>query len=166
MSNISFLIIFGLLVLSSSGFFLKYVLKFKTSFSNCLTPLAFTLGGIFISTQLRNPSEALVFFGAAIIQFASFVFSSRFRQRSSSLWITLASLMANGTWYATMNILAASGAYWLLFVPLPVLWLCIFFQRDLCFCSNRNRTGDFAKLFVCSQFKGICEGEQLVHCSD
>ncbi|MDP3730943.1 MAG: hypothetical protein Q8R34_00380 [bacterium] len=117
MSILTLAIIVGLLTLSSSGFFLKYVLKFDCSIANCLTPLAFTLIGVMVSTQLKSFSEAVVFFGAAIIQFASFVFSSRFRQRSSFLWITLASLAANGTWYATMNILAASGAYWLLFVP-------------------------------------------------
>lgn len=111
------LIILGILVLSGSGFFLKYVLKWKTSLSNIATPLLFAATGIAVSTQLRSFREAVVFFVASILQFASFVFVSRLRQRGSIFWHSLAALGSNGAWYITMGILSQSKAYWLLFVP-------------------------------------------------
>lgn len=117
MPNTSVLIIIGLLVLSGSGFFLKYILKFKTALTNCMTPLVFTLIGVASATQLRNFEEAIIFFGAAVVQFASFIFVSRFRQRSSFFWHTISAIMSNGGWYVTMGMLSKSQAYWLLFVP-------------------------------------------------
>lgn len=117
MSILTLAIMAGLLALSSSGFFLKYILKSETSLSNCVTPLLFTLAGIAALGFLRDFNEAIIFFGAALIQFSSFIFISRFRQRSSFFWHTVAAIASNGAWYITMGVLSSSGAYWMLFVP-------------------------------------------------
>ncbi len=117
MSTLTLSILAGLLVLSSSGFFLKYILKFETTLANCTTPFMFTLIGIVAAAQLRDFEEAIVFFGAAVVQFASFIFVSRFRQRSSFFWHTISAIMSNGGWYVTMGLLSKSQAYWLLFIP-------------------------------------------------
>lgn len=83
MSLLSLAIIAGLLLLSSSGFFLKYILKFENTLTSCLAPFVLVVVGILAATQLRSFDEAMMFFGAAVIQFVGFIFISRFRQRSS-----------------------------------------------------------------------------------
>ncbi len=117
MSPMTFLLILLILALSSSGFFLKYTLHFKTSLSSCMTPLWFALVGIGAVTQLRSFNEAIGFFLAAIAQFAAFVFVSRLRQRGSFFWHTVAAVASNITWYVTMHILSGSKAYWMLIIP-------------------------------------------------
>jgi len=117
MSTLSLAIIFGLLILSSSGFFLRYVLKSRNSTNNSWIPLACTLSIIVISTQLRDFSEALTFFAAALAQFTAYVFVSRLRQRGSFFWHVIAALASNSAWYATMHFLKAGEAYWLLLLP-------------------------------------------------
>ena len=105
MTEISALIILGLLILGSSGFFLKYVLKFENSLTSCIIPFVLMLAGILTATQLRSFDEAMMFFGAAVIQFVGFIFISRFRQRSSFVWHANSVIVSNGAWYVTMNIL-------------------------------------------------------------
>ncbi len=117
MSDTSFLIIIGLLLVSSSGFFLKYVLKFDNTLDSCLIPFILMLTGIIVATQLRNFDEAMMFFGAAVVQFVGFIFISRFRQRSSFAWHANSASVSNGAWYLTMSILKLAEAYWLFLVP-------------------------------------------------
>lgn len=111
------LIIFGLLIISSSGFFLKYVLKFENNLISCLVPFILMVAGILTATQLRSFDEAMLFFGAAVIQFVGFIFISRFRQRSSFALHAYSSIVSNGAWYMTMSILKLAEAYWLFLIP-------------------------------------------------
>lgn len=111
------LIIAGLLLISSSGFFLKYVLKFDNTLDSCFIPFILMLAGIIAATQLRSFDEAIMFFGAAVLQFVGFIFISRFRQRSSFAWHANSSLVSNGAWYLTMSILKLAEAYWLFLIP-------------------------------------------------
>ena len=110
------LLVILLLIASASGFWLKHILKFNTQTSNCVYPLIFASIGILIATQLRDFSEAIIFLGAAIMQFVAFVVVSRSRQRSSFTFHTLASLASNGSWYITLHILDNANAYWPLFI--------------------------------------------------
>ena len=111
------ILIIALLIISASGFALKYILHFNIQTNSCIIPLLTAVTGVIASTQLRNFSEAIAFLFAATAQFASFVFVSRLRQRGSFFWHVMASLAANGTWYATMHILKTADAYWMLFIP-------------------------------------------------
>ncbi len=108
---ITVMLLFGI-----SGFFLKYLLRSNISTSSCLIPFFTMLLGLSASAMLRDFSEALIFLTAATAQFASFVFVSRLRQRGSFFWHMVASLAANGTWYATMHALDSAKAYWWLYL--------------------------------------------------
>lgn len=114
------LIIVGLLLVSSSGFFLKYVLKFENNLISCIVPFILMIVGILTATQLRSFDEAMMFFGAAVIQFVGFIFISRFRQRSSFSLHAYSSIVSNGAWYFTMSILKLAEAYWLFLIPYMV----------------------------------------------
>ena len=117
MSQTTVLMIFALFLMSSSGFFLKHLLKFKVPRVNCWLPLGCVLLGIGVSANLRNFDEAILFFLAAVAQFSAYVFVSRLRQRGSFFWHVMAALASNSAWYATMHILNKSQAYWMLFIP-------------------------------------------------
>ena len=112
----SALIVIAILILCSSGFFLKYVMRFDVSSANCKIPLYSALFGIIVSTQLRDLYEATIFLLTSILLWASYVFGSRLRQRGSFFWNVLASLATNGLWYMTMHVLDSAKAYWLLFI--------------------------------------------------
>lgn len=110
------LLILAILILCSSGYFLKYVVKFDVSSVNCKVPLYFAVLGIIASTQLRDFHEAILFLLAAIAQFMAFVFVSILRQKGSFFWHSTANFLSHGTWYAVMSIFSSSKTYWMLFI--------------------------------------------------
>ncbi len=110
------LAIASILILASSGYFLKYVIKFDVSSVNCKIPLFTALFGIVVSTQLRDFHEATLFLVAAIAQFIAFVFVSILRQKGSFFWHSTANCLSHGTWYAVMGLLSGSKTYWMLFI--------------------------------------------------
>ncbi|MBI2023692.1 hypothetical protein HYT01_03995 [Candidatus Giovannonibacteria bacterium] len=111
------LIISALLLAGLSSFYLKYCLRFKVGTSNLVVPAAVMAGCLAFSLLLRDFNEALVFLGAATVQFTAYIFVSRLRQRGSFFWHALASLASNGAFYVTMHVFDAGKAYWLLIIP-------------------------------------------------
>lgn len=110
------LLLLAIFVLCSSGFILKYLIKFDVSPINCKIPLYFALFGVLASTQLRDFNEALVFLLAAIAQFMAFVFVSVLRQKGSFFWHSIANSLSHGTWYVVMSVFSYSNTYWMLFI--------------------------------------------------
>ncbi len=110
------LLLLAIIALCSSGFILKYWIKFDVSLVNCKIPLYFAIFGILASTQLRDFHEAVLFLLASIAQFMTFVFVSILRQKGSFFWHSIANFLSHGTWYAVMSIISNSKTYWMLFI--------------------------------------------------
>lgn len=112
----AYILIAFALAFSASGFFLKHKLKFAISFGYYLVPFLITFVGVVIAFQLRDMGEAVVFFVAALTQFATVVFNSRLRQRSSFFWQVIGGLAANFFWYLTFHYLKMANDYPPLFI--------------------------------------------------